>query len=62
MKEKSLDLILAEGEREDAVRAAARLANALTDINNEIGEIAEVKRHFSSVANDVASYKGLEKY
>ena len=59
---KSPEHILAESQRDDAVRAAARLANALTDINNEIGEVAEVKKHFISVAADVAEYKGLEKY
>ena len=59
---KSPEQILAERERDDAIRAAARLANALTDINNDIGETTEVKKYFISVAADVAEYKGLEKY
>ena len=53
--------IIAASELEDVRRAAARLANALTDINNDIGELPEVKKVLSLVARDVAEYKGLEE-
>ena len=54
-------LIMVVSELEDVRRAATRLANAIKDINNIIGDIPEVKKMFSSVARDVEEYEGLKE-
>jgi len=49
-----------ESRENDVTRQAAILANALTDINNDIGEMKEVKLVFESVKSLVSMYAGLE--
>jgi len=56
-----LERDMAYSERDDVKRAAARLANALQDIFNDIGELPEVRARFESVYSDVRSYSGLER-
>jgi hypothetical protein len=56
------DLLLVQGERDEAIRAAARIANALKDIYNDIGDMPEVKARFDLVATDVGYYSGLEDF
>ena len=55
-----VDLLMAQSERDDVIRAATRIANALKDIYNDIGEMPEVKARFDLVATDVANYSDLE--
>ena len=59
VQENEIDTALLESELDDVKRAARRLADALQDIFNEVGEIPEVSRIFSSVAEDLAEHKGL---
>jgi len=49
-----------ENQIADRIRAAARLANAIKDINNLIGEMPEVQSAVSSVEIDIEHYSGLE--
>ena len=44
-------------EKEDMRKVAVGLANALADINNDIGEMKEVKAPFSRVASDIEFLK-----
>ena len=55
----NMDLEVARSETRDVTRAAARLANALRDINNEIGEIPAIKERYAAVYDDVDHYSGL---
>ena len=55
----NMDLEIARSETRDVTRAAARLANALRDINNEIGEIPAIKERYAAVYDDVDHYSGL---
>lgn len=57
--ELALDLVLSE--RDDVIRAAARMAGALKDIYNELGEFPEVKTRFDAVYSDVSEYAGQEE-
>ena len=59
MQENEFDTALLESELDDVKRAATRLADALQDVYNTIGEMPEVNRIFSSVAEDVAEHKGM---
>jgi hypothetical protein len=59
MQENEFDTALLESELVDVKRAATRLADALQDVYNTIGELPEVNRIFSSVAEDVAEHKGM---
>ena len=54
-------LLLAESERDDVIRAAARLAGALKDIFNDIGEMPEVRARVDAVYSDISSYTGQEE-
>lgn len=56
-----LERDMAYSERDDVKRAAARLANALKDIFNDVGELPEVRARFESVYRDVSHYAGLER-
>ena len=51
------NLFMAAEEREDMRKVAVGLANALADINNDIGEMKEVKVPFSRVASDIEFLK-----
>ena len=53
-------LALEVSHRMDVTRAAAKLANALQDIYNDVGELPEVKARFESVYSYVSEYSGLE--
>ena len=55
----NMDLEIARSETRDVIQAAARLANALRDINNEIGEIPAIKERYAAVYDDVDHYSGL---
>lgn len=55
-------LDIADAKNIDITRAAARLANALRDINNDIGETPEVKSVVAAVMSDIDEYAGLENY
>lgn len=55
------DLDIANSERDDVVRIAAQLANALQDIYNDLGEMEQVKAAYRPVENLVSNYSGLEK-
>lgn len=59
--ELELERDIAYSERDDVKRAAARLANALKDIFNDIGELLEVRTRYESVYSDVRAYAGLER-
>jgi len=52
--------------REDDVvrltRAAARLANGLTDINNVCGGLPEISSVITNLNNEISEFKGLESY
>lgn len=50
---------LADSELDDVKRCATRMANALQEVFNTVGAIAEVRRAYESVAGDIAEYKGL---
>lgn len=54
-------LILAKSERDDVIRAAARMAGALKDIYNDLGELPEVQTRFDAVYSDVSEYAGQEE-
>ena len=54
------ELIMAVSEKEHAIRTAAKLANALRDIYNDIGDLPEVKKHYQTVEWLVSDYAGLE--
>lgn len=60
MNESELKVDMAITEKYDAIRAAAKLANALKDINNDLGEMPQIKAAFKSVENLVSDYSGLE--
>jgi hypothetical protein len=60
MNEAELKIDIAITEKYDAIRAAAKLANALSDINNELGEMPQIKSAFKSVESLVSNYSGLE--
>lgn len=49
-------------ERDRAIRDSAKLANALRDIHNDIGEMAEVKAAYKSVDRLVSEYAGLHNF
>ena len=55
-----LALDLALSERDDVIRAAARMASALKDIYSELGEFPEVETRFNAVYGDVLEYAGQE--
>jgi hypothetical protein len=55
----NVDLIMARSETEDVKLAASRLANALKDINNDLGEMSEVKSAIESVDYDIETYAGI---
>ena len=59
--DENIALLMARSERDDVIRAAARLANALSDINNDIGDLPEVKKAFERVEYDVSTYAGLDE-
>lgn len=59
--EAELERDMAYSERDDVKRAAARLANALKDIFNDVGELPEVRERFENVYRDVSHYAGLER-
>lgn len=65
MQDKKLDpelaLALAQSERDDVIRAAARMAGALKDIYNDLGEFQEVQIRFNAVYGDVLEYAGQEE-
>lgn len=46
----------------EVVRTAVRLANAITDINNSIGELPEIKKAFEPISFDVENFKGKEDF
>ena len=50
-------LFMAAEEKEDMRKVAVGLANALADINNDIGEMKEVKAPFIRVESDVEFFK-----
>ena len=52
-------LLLAEAERDDVIRAAARLADALQEIFNNVGFLVEVEEAYNGVYVDVSHYKSL---
>ena len=52
-------LIIVESERDYVIRAAARMADALQDIYDELGNFKEVYIVFKQVYSDVSCYKGL---
>ena len=54
-------LIIVKSERDDVIRAAARMAEALQDIYNELGNLKEINSIFSTIHRDVFCYKGLTK-
>lgn len=60
MNKYELEIDMAINEKYDAIRAAAKLANALQDINNELGEMPQIKSAFKGVENLVSNYSGLE--
>ena len=60
MNKSELKIDMAINEKHDAIRAAAKLANALQDINNELGEMPQIKSVFKGVENLVSNYSGLE--
>jgi|GEM_PF-6574142 hypothetical protein len=62
MSESKYELDMAISQKSDAIRAAAKLANALRDIYNDLGEIPQIKSAFTSVENLVSEYSGLENY
>ena len=51
---------LEQSYRQDIIRSAALLANALQDIYNDVGNIPEVRRRFDDVVDIVSEYSGLE--
>lgn len=55
-----IDLAMAESEKTDVIHAAARMANALKDIFNDIGELPEVRARYEAVERDVSYYAELQ--
>lgn len=56
------DVALAEQERDDAVRNAAKIANTFKDLYNEVGEVPEIKAAYKNVETLIEMYAGLERY
>jgi len=54
-------LDLAYSERDDVIRAAARMANALNDIYAINGEVEDVSVFYHEVENDVQEYMNLDE-
>jgi len=57
-----MDLEFACSQRDDAIRDAAKLANALRDIYNEIGEVDQVRSAYEPVEELVSEYAGKESW
>lgn len=58
MDEYQIDQLLLD--KQVAIQAAARMANALRDINNMVGEWPEVAREIAKVESDIDEYSGLQ--
>lgn len=54
-------LLLVEASKEDAISHAARLADALMDINNLVGEDIHVKSAVEKVDSLMREYAGIGK-
>jgi hypothetical protein len=57
-----MDLEFACSQRDDAIRDAEKLANALRDIYNEIGEVSQVRLAYDPVEDLVSEYAGMESW
>ena len=55
------DLGLAKSALDDMTKVAAKLANALQDIYNDLGEMEEVRAVYEAVEDLVSEYSGLEE-
>jgi len=49
-----------ESERDDAIRAAAKIANAFQDLYNDCGEDPQIKAAYKKVETLISDYAGLE--
>jgi hypothetical protein len=59
MDKKEFNIELIASERDDAMRAAAKIANAFQDLHN-YGEIPEIKAAYKKVEHLISDYAGLE--
>lgn len=55
MSDLASELEMMASELDEAQRSAARMANVLRDLFNDIGEVPEVRAAYESVAGDVDS-------
>lgn len=55
------DVALIASERDDAIRHAAKIANAFQDLHNDYGEIPEIKAAYKKVELLISDYAGLER-
>ena len=61
MNKKEFNIELMASERDDAIRAAAKIANAFQDLHNDYGEIPEIKAAYNKVEHLISDYAGLER-
>lgn len=61
MDKKEFNIEIMASERDDAMRAAAKIANAFQDLHNDYGEIPEIKAAYKKVAHLISDYAGLER-
>lgn len=60
MNRKEFNIEIMASERDDAIRAAAKIANAFQDLYNDFGEVPEIKAAYSKVERLISDYAGLE--
>jgi|JI7StandDraft_1071085.scaffolds.fasta_scaffold183070_3 hypothetical protein len=60
MNKKEFEIEHMAAERDDAIRAAAKIANALQDLYNDLGEVPKIKEAYKSVEHLISEYSGLE--
>ena len=60
MDNKEFNIELMAAERDDAMRAAAKIANAFQDLYNDYGEIPEIKAAYKKVERLISDYAALE--
>lgn len=61
MNKKEFSIEIISSERDDAIRAAAKIANAFQDLYNDCGEDPQIKTAYKKVETLISYYAGLER-
>lgn len=61
MNKKEFNIEIMASERDDAIRAAAKIANAFQDLYNDLGEVPKIKEAYKSVEHLISEYAGLQE-